>query len=194
MIDLPSNKLANARLHNKLATLVVVVTFFISLGIISAKTTESVNVGFYHHGEYHLNIRNKKGEPIEGAVLNVFEKNTKNFAFYFPIDNYRIENGLTSNKEGSIIAVHIPFGIEKGRVCRKLFWLYSICSAYTPGFDLEVSADGYQSIKFSADTLFYNPAYNSQSNGHINLPHPDIKDVWVETPIYHLTFTLEKQE
>lgn len=194
MVDLSSTKMDSIKSNNKSVVIILVVALLISLGIISAKTTESVQVGFYNLGEFHLDIRDEKGEPIEGAVLNVFDKNTKNFAFYFPVDNYQVENGLASNKEGTIIAIHIPYGFEKGHVCRKMFWLYSICSSYTPDFDFEVSADGYQSIKFNTNTLFYSPMYDNQSNGHVDFPHPNIKGVWVETPIYRLTFKLKKQE
>jgi hypothetical protein len=194
MINLLSDKLSGIRLNNKVFILFLfVVTFIISLGMISAKTTESVEVSFYTLGEYHLYIQNENGEPIEEAVLNVFEKNTNNLAFKFPVDNYSAENDLVSNKEGTIIAVHIPKGFEMGRGCYNLFWVHAICSPYEPDFYFKISADGYQSIQFPINTLFDNPAYDSQSNGNVTLPLPNFKNKWLEVPIYELTFTMKKE-
>jgi len=178
---------------NNLFRVLVPISFvlIISLGGVSIQKTKNVKVSFYPLGEFHLEVRNEQGEPVEGAVLNVFEKNTKNLAFNFPIDNYHTENDLISNKQGMIIAVHIPHGLEIGRICHDVFWLYLVCSSYEPNFDFEISASGYQNIKFSTDVMFYNSDYANQSNGNVTLPLPHFKDKWLEVPIFKQIFILK---
>jgi len=176
--------LKKTRVIYYLLTLVLI----ISLGWISSIQTFLIWDGLFPPGEYHLQVQNEAGDPIEGAALKVFDAITKDLAFGYPIDNYLSNSHLASNEQGVIVVLHKPGGIEFGGTCWNLFWIFPICSS-SPEYEGEISADGYQTTRFSLDKLF-DLAYRKKAVGStsVTLEHGKI----VEMPIYEIIFTLKK--
>lgn len=144
--------------------------------------------GMFPAGEYQLRIQDENGTPIKGAILNVFEMGTNNFAFEYPIDNYVSEGDLVSDEQGIIVALHKPRGFEFGGTCWDLYWVFPVCSD-GPEFDFQISADGYQSIHFSTNDLF-EPAYNDRHVGNTTIELGSGESLRI--PVFELMFTLER--
>jgi hypothetical protein len=175
----------------KIVGLVAAVLFVMIMGCVafaSFRTTFGLWDGMFPSGEYHLKIQDKSGRPINGATLKVFEGGTKNVAFEYPIDNYLSEGGLVSNEQGVIVVLHKPRGFEFGGTCWNLYWVFAMCSD-GPEFDFQISADGYETIKFST-TDFFEPAYHNRSSGNTTVTLERGENVQIQ--IYELVFTLEK--
>ena len=171
-----------------ISVLLAIISLFITLGLISSSSITSVWDGLFPAGEYHLKIRNEKGEPIPGAVLDVLDRSTRNLSFYYPIDNYVSVNSLISNEEGTIVALHLFQGFEFGGSCWELFWVYPMCSK-APEYDFAISADEYKTLRFSTDE-FFAPAHANMNTGttSVLLESGEV----VELPVYELTIVLEQ--
>ena len=109
--------------------------------------------GFFPAGEYHFKIMNGVNEPIQGASLKVFEEGTLQPAFRYPIDNYLSEDDLTSDGAGLIIAIHRPRGFEFGGSCTHFLVVFTKCDK-TPRYEFTITADGYQTIRFSDEVIY----------------------------------------
>ena len=175
----------------KIVWLVAAVLFVMIMGCVafaSFRTTFGLWDGMFPSGEYHLRIQDESGMPVQGAILQVFEGGTKNAAFEYPIDNYVSVGNLISDEHGVIVALHKPSGFEFGGSCWNVFWIFPICSG-GPEYDFQISADGYETIKFSTKDLF-EPAYHDRSSGNTTVRLERGENVQI--PIYELVFTLEK--
>jgi hypothetical protein len=170
-------------------TVAVIIVIVLFLGLVSIGSTAGTGEGTLPLGEFHLKIVNQNGDPVSGAVLNIFEKNTQVSAFGFPVNNHKSSNDLISNEDGVIIASHIPEGFEFGADCFRLFWVFPMCDGGAPQFDFQVSANGYKNLVFSNADLF-EPAYNDQSSKNIRVTIETGETINV--PVYELMFTLEK--
>jgi len=128
--------------------------------------------GAFPSGEFHLQIQNQAGAPIEGAKLNIYQGVTQKYSFKYPFDNYQSENSLISNKAGEIILTHMPRGLEFGGSGWLLFWVIPI-NMSSPKFDCEITANGYKTVKFSTQQIF-ETAYNAYKNNE-NVPEKIVK-------------------
>jgi hypothetical protein len=170
-------------------TIAIVIAIVLFIGFVSIGTTSGVGEGTLPLGEFHLKIVNENGDPVRGAVLNIFEKRTKEAAFGFPVNNHKSSGDLISNEEGVIIASHIPEGFEFAASCFRLFWVFPMCDGGAPQFDFQISANGYKNLVFSNADLF-EPAYNDKSSKNIRVTIETGEKINV--PVYELMFTLEK--
>ena len=116
--------------------------------------------GAFPSGEYHLRILNQSGEPIDGAILNIYQG--KSQAFEYPFDNYLSENGLVSNEMGEIVITHAPRGLEFGGSGWLLFWVIPI-NMGSPKFSCEITASGYKPLRFSVRQVFETSYNNSNA-------------------------------
>lgn len=123
------------------------------LAIVSLCSTFAIGEGAFPDGEFHLQIKDLAGKPIQGAVLNIYKGGGKEHAFGFPFYNYSSENSLVSNVDGEIIVTHIARGMEFGGPILRLFWIIPIGSE-TPRFTCQVTAEGYRPYRFSSEQLF----------------------------------------
>ena len=175
----------------KIVWLVAAALFVVIMGCVafaSFRTTFGLWDGMFPSGEYRLRIQAENGMPVQGAILQVFEGGTKNAAFEYPIDNYVSVGNLISDEHGVIVALHTPGGFEFGGTCWNAFWIFPVCSG-GPEYDFQISADGYETIKFSTTDLF-EPAYHDRSSGNTTVTLERGENVQI--PIYELVFTLEK--
>lgn len=189
MVSSLSQQLAAWNRGRKIGCFVFLTLFLcllICLFLIMSTTTTGMWDGAFPPGEYHLKIENEQGDPVEGARLSIFDE-TKNFAFEYPIDNYLSDGNLISDKQGIIVALHLPRGFEFGGSCFNILWVIPICSG-SPEFDGQISADGYQSIRFSLQELF-DLAYDEKSIGTTSVVL-EIGET-VELPIYEKIFILK---
>src|SRR5687767_6387785 len=85
----------------RLGCIAAIVVILISiLACISGATTFGIWDGLFPAGEYHLKVRSENGQPIKGAILNVFNSGTSNFSYKYPVDNYISDHDLISNEQG----------------------------------------------------------------------------------------------
>ena len=169
----------------------LVITILVALvgcAFLSFSTTFSVWDGLYPSGEYHLKIKNEKGEPVKGALFSVFHGDTKEYAFNYPFDNYLTNQEIVSDDSGVIVILHKPVGFEFGGPCWQLFFLFPICSG-GPNYDFQISADGYKTVNFSVQIIF-DLAYNTEEKGSASVLLENNEEI--ELPIYETTITLDK--
>jgi hypothetical protein len=141
--------------QKRLLAMVMLISLSITLvlAVTSYTSTQVMWDGMFPSGEYHLFIQDKAGNPIQGAVLNVFEGASARHAFKYPFDDYLSENSFISNSSGEIIITHYPRGLEFGGISWRLFWLIPI-GIGGPKFTCQITAEGYKVDRFSSDEIF----------------------------------------
>jgi hypothetical protein len=144
--------------------------------------------GFFPSGEYHFNITNSENEPVKGASLKVYEGETQNPAFEYPIDNYHSDTDLFSDESGLIIAIHRPRGFEFGGSCQHFLIVFTRCDE-TPKYDFVITADGYKTVKFS-DEVIYELDHIRDAIGTSKVVLENGQEE--EIPIFELVYVLEE--
>lgn len=141
--------------------------------------------GSFPSGEFHLQIQNQTGTPIKGAKLNIYKGIIKQHAFGYPFGNYQAENSLISNEAGEIVITHHSLGFEFGGTRWYLFWIIPM-GQRSPTFNCEITADGYETGKFSINQIF-KPAYYGS-----NVPKKTIELSGIEGFSFPLTIGIYK--
>ena len=144
--------------------------------------------GFFPSGEYHFKITNKMNKPIKGANLQVYEGETQNPAFEYPVDNYLSDTALLSDELGLIIVIHKPRGFEFGGSCQHFLIVFTKCDK-TPHYDFVITADGYKTVQFS-DEVFYDLDRTRDATGMSNVVLENGQEE--EIPVFELVYVLEE--
>jgi hypothetical protein len=139
-------------------------------------------------GEYHLRITNKMNKPIQGARLQIYESETQDPAFEYPVDNYRSDAALLSDEAGLMIVIHKPRGFEFGGSCQHFLIVFTKCDK-TPHYDFVISADGYKTIRFS-DEVIYNLDRTRDATGSSKVILENGQKE--EIPIFELVYVLKE--
>ncbi len=168
--------------------LILIFTFLLVPSIRPFLFSRGLWDGFFPSGEYHIKITNQANEPVEGAILNVFEGGTQKPAFEYPIDNYVSDNDLKSNELGLIIALHRPRGFEFGGTCWAFLVFIQKCTD-GPRYDFEITADGYKTVKYS-EAILYIPVYSNMDNATTSVILDNGQEA--ELPIFEINIVLKK--
>lgn len=153
---------------------------FISLLILSVKTTELRWHGGFLPRELRIRVSDSAGRPVQNAVLKVykhsyteysllltddtgrlcpkiekksFEHTPESYALGYPIYEFKSENSLKSDSSGLIIGRQVEGGIQFGGSSWKLFWLIP-AGDEEPKFDGVIYADGFQPLTLELSNLF----------------------------------------
>jgi len=170
--------------HLKTAAIVAGVFGFLALA--SYFTTSIIWDGGFPSGEFRLDIRNPEGLPVKGAVLRIFHGGTRDLAFKYPLDNHLADQELISDEKGRITGIREHGGLQFGGHAWQLFWIIPI-GAKGPQYDCEITADGYQPLKFPVRRLFESPHMYYEDFPKATLK---VKGKEIELPVYAHTFTL----
>jgi|GEM_PF-3427749 len=150
----PTKKDANRSLKRLGCLLSILLAFILLLGVVSLSTSFYRWDGAFPGGEFYIHVQNHLGEPVTGAILNIYQKNRTTPSFGYPFDNYVSGQSLISDSTGEIVVLHIPRGIEFGGGGSYLFWVIPIGESYVPDFRCEISADGYKLRIFPVSLIF----------------------------------------
>lgn len=184
-----SNRSRQASIKGWALVIVLFVILPISSGCSSPQNPSSLWDGAFPAGEFHIKIQKHQGDPVQGAVMKVFEGGTKDIALGYPIDNFLSNKDLISNELGVIIALHEPQGIEFGGVCWKYLLFFERCSD-APKYDAQVSADGYKTLDFSINEMLFNSGNEKSKIGTTSFTFESGEVT--EIPKYEIVFTLEQ--
>ena len=163
----------------------ILIVLLLVLAFASIETTGVIWDGGFPSAEFRLIVLDENSQPIQGAILHVYEHKKRELAFKYPLDNYTSDRDLVSDKDGSIVTFHVSRGMEFGGLDWKLFWIFPIGRG-APEFDCEITAAGYKSYKFGFARLY------KTSSDPKELP---VSKVTVDgktraLPIYNHTFAL----
>lgn len=174
------------RQHFKTTAVVAVVVGLLALA--SFFTTSIFWVGGFPSGEFRLDVRNPEGLPVKGAVLRIYHGGTRDLAFKYPLDNHLADQELISNEKGRITGIREDGEMQFGGHAWRLFWIIPI-GAKSPQFDCEITADGYQTLKFPVSRLFESTHvyYEDSPKAKLNVMGKEI-----EVPVYAHTFTMAR--
>ena len=158
------------------------------LGFLSYVTTSVLWDGGFPSGEFRLDVVDSSGQPVEGAVLNVYRGGTSELAEEYPLDNHITGLELVSNERGRIVVLRRYDGTQFGGQAWDLFWLIRM-GVQAPKFDCKITAEGFKSLSFPVNRMFDSP-----HEYYKNFPKTTIQEDGesIELPIYEHTFTLEK--
>jgi hypothetical protein len=123
------------------------------LAFISYQTTQLYWDGGFPTGEFHLRIADEDGMPIEGACLDVYTE-SGNPAPEYPLYEYNGPGTLCSGPVGDITAHQPEGGFQFGGHEWYLFWFIPIGVDDGPEYDIEISAEGYQTHTMGIWDLF----------------------------------------
>ena len=119
------------------------------LGIVSWATTGRSEHGAFVPTQWRLRVRDKAGSPISGASLEVFVSGTDQVVPGL-FDTPERQVDLVTDEAG---AIHLrtrdtgyPLTLSNHW---SLFWVIPITSWVHPGFELQVSAPGYQTSRLA---------------------------------------------
>lgn len=124
-----------------------------SLAIASYLTTSIVWDGGFPSGEVRIDVRDRDGTPVKGAVLRVYRGGTRELTTNYPLENHTAGQGLVSDEHGRITAVRTSDRSQFGGHSWSLFWIIPM-GARAPEFDCEITADGYKPLHFPVWNLF----------------------------------------
>jgi len=139
---------------NRIAVFVVMAVAV--LAIASYLTTSRRWSGGFPPGEIRISLRDNQGDPVDGAVLRVYHKGTRDLAFEYPLENHVDASGLVSDDRGRITAIKTDGGTEFGGHSWELFWIIPFADE-APEYDCEIIAEGFQPLKFKLRRLFESP-------------------------------------
>ena len=159
-----------------------------SLALASSLTTSIIWDGGFPAGEFRLNVRDREGQPVKGAVLRVYRGGTRDLAFEYPLDNHVAGRDLVSDENGRITAIRKRGGLQFGGHAWQLFWVIPM-GAKAPEYDCEITAEGFKPLKFRVWRLFESP-----HKYYDDFPKTTLKvdGEEIELKIYEHTFTLER--
>jgi hypothetical protein len=156
--DLPvktTSKKSRKRLVWLLVILAAILASVTICGLASYATSTYYWDGGFPGGEFTLRVQDSAGQPVVGAVLNVYSENGSTPSLGYPFDNYLAENGLVSNSEGEIALLHIARGIEFGGGGWYLFWVFPMGgTSSSPEYRCEISANGYTTDTILGSEIF----------------------------------------
>jgi hypothetical protein len=110
-------------------------------------------------GEARITIRNSKGEPIPGARVHVFERDTRRLTS--PIDSYSPGVPLVSDRNGQF-SLATRGGVAGGTEWQ-LFWLIPMGQpVHQPRYDVEITAPGYQPLRVDLHQIFHQPGVDPE--------------------------------
>jgi hypothetical protein len=185
------SSISNQSRRKKIIGWVFAITTFaillITFGCSTHQEPSSFWDGAFPASEFHIRIQSNRSNPIQGAVMSVFASGMTNWAFGYPIDNYLSNRDLISDEQGMIIAIHEPQGIEFGGPCWEYLVFFERCSD-DPKYDGQISADGYETLKFSLNELLFKPGTEKLKIGTTSFTFENGEVA--EIPIYEITFTL----
>src|ERR1043166_2121533 len=131
----------------------ILIVLLLVLAFASIETTGVIWDGGFPSAEFRLIVLDENSQPIQGAILHVYEHKKRELAFKYPLDNYTSDRDLVSDKDGSIVTFHVSRGMEFGGLDWKLFWIFPMGRG-APEFDCEITAAGYKSHKFGFGRLY----------------------------------------
>jgi hypothetical protein len=135
--------------------LIFTVVIVVLCGFASYATSTYYWDGGFPGGEFTLRVQNSAGQPVAGAVLNVYSENGSTPSLGYPFDNYTVENGLVSNSKGEIPLLHIARGIEFGGGGWQLFWIFPMGgTSKSPEYRCEVTSGDYETYTIMSSEIF----------------------------------------
>ena len=170
----------------KTAAIVLAVIGFLALA--SYFTTGIIWDGGFPAGEFRVNVLDSEGNPVKGANLRVFYGGTRDLAFRYPLDNHLQDQDLVSDEAGRITAIRESGRLQFGGHSWHLFWVIPM-GAKAPQFDCEITAVGFEPLKFRVNRLFESPHMNYES---FPKTKTNIGGKEIELPIYEHSFTLKR--
>jgi hypothetical protein len=152
-------KTANMKNRKRLGWVLGILTLILAsvviCGLASYATSTYYWDGGFPGGEFTLRVRDRGGQPVAGAVLNVYSENGSTPSLGYPFDNYTVENGLVSDSRGEIALLHIARGIEFGGGGWQLFWVFPMGgTSKSPEYRCEISASGYETYTIMSSEIF----------------------------------------
>ena len=174
------------RLAKRLAISVAVVC---ALALTSYLTTSVTWDGAFPRGAFRLNVRSPEGEPVKGAVLRVCQSGTRELAFGHPLHNYLPGQDLVSDESGVITAIRKNSLPRFGGHSWQLFWVIGM-GAKAPEYDCEITARGYEPLRFSVWRLF--ESEYTFRKGFFPKLNQKVDGKEIKLRIYEHTFTLER--
>lgn len=138
-----------------LASLAAIVLLVVICGLASYATSQFSWDGGFPGGEYRLRVRDGSGQPIAGAVLNVYSQGGGVPSYGYPFDNYTSADSLASDAGGEIPLLHIGRGIEFGGGGWYLFWIFPMGGSMdAPEYRIEITAAGYKTFTLPGSGIF----------------------------------------
>jgi hypothetical protein len=176
-------------MNRPLKLLAIVVAIVSVLGLASYVMTFRHWDGGFPSGEFHLDVRDPLGMPVQAAVLRVYRAGTEELAFDYPLDNHVATRELASDKSGRITAIRKHGGLQFGGHEWDLFWIIRIGEGKVPKYNCEITAAGFKPLKFGLGRLFESP---HQSYSDFPKTKLTVHGEEIEVPIYEHIFTLER--
>ena len=127
-------------------------------------------------------------QPVEGAVLNVYRSGTQDLAAEYPLDDHVTGSELVSDGMGRIVVLRRYGGLQFGGHAWKLFWFIRM-GAQAPKFDCEITAEGFEPIRFPLNRLFDSPHRYYEDFPKTTI---EVDGESIEIKVYEHTFALEK--
>ena len=145
--------------------------------------------GGFPAGEFRVNVQGPDGKPIEGAALRIYHGGTRDLAFNYPLDNHVDGKGIISDENGRITAIRREGGLQFGGNKRYLFWMMEIKDKGPPQYDGEITAEGFQPLKFRINELFKSP---HRFYEEFPKTQRDVDGNKIELPNYEHAYTLKR--
>lgn len=159
---------------------------FVMIGA-SFFTTVVYSHGDLPSGKYRLHVRNPAGKSVEGAILNAYVDNSNT-----PVKGYFLPNDLfVSDAQGLLEFVKDPEQGSAQDIGWKLLWIFPITPAVDNKVNLEITAQGYEPLRFTEADLF-----KSVLNSYGHTPKTKAQTyngVEVDVNLYELDFTLHEK-